>query len=467
MRSSASLVRRIGCLLVGVSASGAVLAACVPSRSAVFGPVDRAVDQRLGLAVEWGEASSDARVSAAVSSLLSRPLTLDAALRIAIANNRHLQATYDGLGIAAGEIADATVLSPTSIDLNHKYAVGGSGSETELDVVQDLLDLVQIAQRRSIASAELRGAQARAIGATVDLAAEVEVAFLDVVAAQQAVELRQTAFDAASASAEVVERMHAAGNTSDLALARERDLREQSRIELGRSRVAVEVSRESVNRLLGLSGAPATWSVAARLPDVPATVPALDDLEPEAVAQSLALVALHADAAAANGRLRYARVRAWLPELGVGVAVARRDADTWETGPALRLGLPIFNQQQGPRAKARAQLHRARNELAATAVDIRATARAIRQRVLGAHAEARHMFDVVLPLRQAVLDETLLQYNAMNATTFELLAARRELVDAGQQYIDAVRRYWSAMAEATALRRGGRATAPPATTESP
>lgn len=60
----------------------------------------------------------------------------------------------------------------------------------------------------------------------------------------------------------------------------------------------------------------------------------------------------------------------------------------------------------------------------------------------------------MLPLRQQVLDETLAQYNAMNATTFELLIARRDLVDAGRQYVDAIHRYWTATAAVDALRRG-------------
>lgn len=42
----------------------------------------------------------------------------------------------------------------------------------------------------------------------------------------------------------------------------------------------------------------------------------------------------------------------------------------------------------------------------------------------------------------------------MNASTFELLTARRELVDAGRQYIDAARRFHRADAEARALARG-------------
>jgi hypothetical protein len=35
--------------------------------------------------------------------------------------------------------------------------------------------------------------------------------------------------------------------------------------------------------------------------------------------------------------------------------------------------------------------------------------------------------------------------------------ARRDMVEIGQQYIEASRRYWSSIAEAKALRRGGHA----------
>jgi outer membrane protein TolC len=84
--------------------------------------------------------------------------------------------------------------------------------------------------------------------------------------------------------------------------------------------------------------------------------------------------------------------------------------------------------------------------------------------MLEAHAEARHLHTVVLPLRQQVLDETLRQYNAMNASTFELLTARRELVEGGRQYIDALRRYHNAAATVRALGRGG---IPPTSTDQP
>jgi hypothetical protein len=146
-------------------------------------------------------------------------------------------------------------------------------------------------------------------------------------------------------------------------------------------------------------------------------------------------------------------VRAVLPELGVGASVIDRDG-TIEVGPALRLGIPLFDQRAGDRARAQAEAARADHELVATAIELRAHARAVRVAALATYAEARHIHEVVLPLRQQIVDETLLHYNAMDADPFQLIIARRELADAGHQYLDALRRFADAMTEVAALRRG-------------
>ncbi len=51
-------------------------------------------------------------------------------------------------------------------------------------------------------------------------------------------------------------------------------------------------------------------------------------------------------------------------------------------------------------------------------------------------------------------------YNAMNADPFALIVARRELADGGRQYLDALRRYWNAASQVTALERGVAIDAP-------
>src|SRR5688500_5090337 len=117
------------------------VAACVPSRGTTFGPVDREVARRTGFAATW---NADPRVGDAVAARLKQPLDRDAVVTIALATNRHLQADYDRLGIAAADVASATVLRPLEVELEIQPA----HDEVELDVVQDVLELIQLPARR-------------------------------------------------------------------------------------------------------------------------------------------------------------------------------------------------------------------------------------------------------------------------------------------------------------------------------
>jgi cobalt-zinc-cadmium efflux system outer membrane protein len=416
-----------------------LLAACVPSASELRAPVDRAVAARLG------------DTAGSVDALLAKPLTADSAVRIAIANSPRLRADYAELGIAGGELAAALSVGPFSIDA--MYRRGGDAYELEIDSIQSVLGLVTAPRRRAAANADLEAARAHATASTLRLASRVVIAFSDLVAAQQELELRRTAFDAADVAATLRERMHAAGNTSDLAQARDRAAREQARVDVGRAEAEVAIRREAVNALLGLSGDQTKWTATGALPDLPATAPSLDELEAHAVAASLELVESNARVTGAANRAGDTRVRAWLPELGVGVSVIDRDGK-FEVGPAVRLGIPLLDQSRGQRARAEAELERDERVRDAVAVELRARARAARVAALAAHAEARHVREIVLPLRQQIVDETLKHYNAMDADPFQLIVARRDLVEAGHEYLEALRRYWRAMTEVTALERG-------------
>jgi outer membrane protein TolC len=437
------------------------LASCVPSSQELRAPVDRLVRERLGAPIAADTAGLTAGQAALqIDALLARPLDAPTAIRIALATSPRVRAALDELDIAAGDVAAALGLGPVAIDAQLRFA--GSHREYELDAIQSVLGLVAAPGRRAAARAELAAARATAAATALRLAARVEIAFDDLLAAQQEVELRRTALDAADAGATVRERMHAAGNASDLAVARDRDAREQARVELGRAEAVVQARREGITALLGLSGARTAWTAAGALRDVPPAPPALDALEATAVAASLELAAGRERRDAAEHRAAGERLRAVLPELGVGVAVADDGAGAG-IGPALRIGIPLLDPRTGERARANALVRREDHALAAEAIELRAAARAARFAALATYQEARQLHDVVLPLRRQIVDETLKHYNAMDADPFALIVARRELVDGAHQYLDALRRHWNAIAETTALSRGVMLEPPPRT----
>jgi len=428
-----------------VTILAAALAGCVPPSQEVRAPVDQLVAEKLG--ADRGPAALS---PAQLDALLARPIDVATAVRIALATSPRLRVAFDQLDIAAADVAAALGLGPVTVDAQLRFT--GDHDEYEVDVIQGLLGLVTAPARRAAARAELAAARSAAAAAALRLAARVEIGFDDLLAAQQVAALRETAFDAADAAATLRERMHAAGNTTDLAVARDRDAREQARLELARARAAVAARREAAAAAIGLSG-PRTWSAAGELRELPPAPPALDALEATAATASLELAGGRDRRDAAEQRARDERLRSVLPELGVGVAVAD-DGTGRGVGPALRIGIPLLDPRSGPRARAGALVRRADHELEAQRIALGAAARTARSAALATYQEARHLRDVVLPLRQQIVSETLKHYNAMDADPFALIAARQGQIEAAHQYIDAVRRYWNAMAEVTALSRG-------------
>jgi cobalt-zinc-cadmium efflux system outer membrane protein len=75
---------------------------------------------------------------------------------------------------------------------------------------------------------------------------------------------------------------------------------------------------------------------------------------------------------------------------------------------------------------------------------VRSTARLVKARLEGAEDRARYSRDVVLPLRERIVRETQLQYNAMQVGVFELLRAREQQIQAAISYVDALLDYWLA-----------------------
>lgn len=417
----------------------ASLVACAPSQRSLRQPVDAELARRLGGEISLGEPDK------LVAARLAKPLDLDGAVRIALANNARIRAALAELEIAGGGLA--VMLGPVTIEADLRR------SETEISATQELLGLLFASRQRAAAHADVAAARATAAATALRLAGRVERAVYDLLAAIQAEELRRTVFEAADAAALLRERMHAAGNTTDLALARDRAAREDARVELGRAQATVEQQREMINALLGLTGEQTKWTLEGKLPDLPTTAPTLDAIEVTAVTASLDLAAGRARVDAARGQRSRERLRSIIPHLGVGISVAEHD-DRYEAGPAIELGLPIFDWNSGGRARARGAERKAEHELTAVAIELRAGARAARIAALASYAEARHLRDVVLPLRQQVVDQLVLHYNAMDADPFALVIGRQQLAETGARYLDALRRFAGAMAGIRALERG-------------
>lgn len=431
-------------------AAAVLLAGCSGGpEDAGFPEVQRDVAKALPQEIRWNRGSKeDAEAAEAVRRLLEAELTVDAGVQVALLNDPHLQAEFEELGVAQADLVQAGLLSNPVFSAGVGFPSGSPGGTAwSLDVVQDFLDLLTLSARKDIARADLEAARLRVADAVLAHAARAKSAWYAAVGAAQAAEVRRRIADAADASAELAKRLREAGNLSELELARERGHAEEARRARARADAEAELAREDLNRALGLWGAQTSWKAPAKLPELPAAEAPLERLESVAVGRRLDLAAAVAGKRSAELRLGLARDLRWIGGFSAG-AWAERDSDRqWIAGPRVSLAIPLFDRRQGEIAALEALARQRGDRIWADAVRIRSEVRAARIRVVAARALAEHQRDVVVPLRERIVELTQKEYNFMLAGVPDLIAAKQREYEAYVELVNGVRDYWTARAE--------------------
>ncbi|MCH8332767.1 hypothetical protein IIC65_02445, partial [Candidatus Sumerlaeota bacterium] len=87
---------------------------------------------------------------------------------------------------------------------------------------------------------------------------------------------------------------------------------------------------------------------------------------------------------------------------------------------------------------------RRRQRYYALAIEVRSAARVSWDRLQSARSRAIYHRDFVVPLHVRIVEQTQLQYNAMQIGAQRLLLAKQNEIEAGLNYIESLRAYWLA-----------------------
>ncbi len=409
-----------------------------------FRELANTVHLRTGKRVQWNRGSAeDAEAHAAVASLLSRPLTADSAVQVALLNNHNLQATYEELGIAQADLVEAGLLKNPVFYFERRLP----GQAAEIDLVQEFIDILLLPLRKRIAAAQFEAAKLRVGHEILTAAAEVRAAFYEHQGDQQLVDLRKTVADATERSAETALKMHEAGNLRDLDLASEQATHAQAKIDLAKAQANAVQSREKLNKLMGAFGAQTNWTVASRLSELPGNEVSTAQLESRAIQQRLDLAAARQQFIAEARTRGIARAEAILQGAQIGSHYEHEIEPRHSIGPSVSVPIPIFNQGQPASARASAKMRQAEQRYLALAADIRSDVRAARDKMLLSRRQVEYFKSTALPTRTRVTEESQLEYNAMQIGPFQLLQAKQEEVKTGADSVEALRDYWVARAE--------------------
>ena len=394
-----------------------------------------------------------------------KTISADIAVQVALLNNKGLQASYANVGLSAAEawqqstpenpIVAIGVLGIGAPELGAYRAIEGL-------IRSNVLDATTRKQRMAIADANFRQAQLSAVNDTLALANQTRKAWVDAVAAFEAMSYLRRAKATSDAGSELASRLGETGALNKAGQAREHAFNAELAGQLAQARLNATRSKEVLTRLMGLWGTEVDYYVPDALPALPRSVGRVTNIEAKALRNRVDLrvakLGLEAQAKA-FGLTDQTRIVSDL-ELIAGFEAEREIEDGKRetvTTPQVEVefAIPIYDTGKARMRKAELSYLQAANVLAERAVNVRSEARGAESSYHAAYKIARHYRDVLVPLRTTVEEEGLLSYNGMITNTFELLMDVREKLGAELEAANAKREFYMAQADLTAAIYGG------------
>jgi outer membrane protein TolC len=394
--------------------------------------------------------------SARIRRLLGRPLTADAAVQIALLNNRGLQAAYDELTIADAERVGQSL--PPNPTFSWRRIQAGPALESEMQLVTNIIALATLPARSDIAGERFHQAQLRAADETLHVAHEARRAYYRAVAARELVQFLTESQSAAETSTKLAARLRETGAMNKLDQAREQVFYADLTAQLRTARQREASEREALIRAMGLWGANLNFQLLNALPAVPRRLQTWAGIEVDAVARrvDLQIARIELDLLAKSYGLSQATRFINILDGGYADKLEKRPDERFlMRGFDVRLQIPIFDFGEVRVRQAEATYMQAVNRLLELAVNARSEARDAYRVYRSTYDIAGHYQREVLPLRKIISDETLLRYNAMLIDVFSLLTEARQRIAATITAIEAKRDFWLATVGLKAAVAGG------------
>jgi len=386
-----------------------------------------------------------AQRSAAAQRLLEQPLQQGDAVALAWLNSPALQALLAHAQANAAQAAQQGRIPNPRLGLEWSSLL----DETEIArrISFGLLDVLTLPQRQAMATHAVQQVQLQLSVDVVEQISLVRQAWVNAVAAQQAAQYAQQVQEAASLGAELARRMQVVGNSSKLQAARQQLWYAQATAQLAQARDEAQARREALVRALGLDSLQTqALRLPARLPDVPAAPRVFD----EAMAQAWQTrLDLRMAQAAWEGAEQARTLGQWTSRGDVEIGLRNdrvQGADGSNTRQGLELGLvlPLLDDGSLRRTELDARKLALAQQVQATARQATSQLRESYAHYRSSYELARRYRDELLPLRKNMSEETLLRYNGMLVSVFDLLVDAQEQITLVRAALAAQQQFWLA-----------------------
>jgi cobalt-zinc-cadmium efflux system outer membrane protein len=400
--------------------------------------------------VAWDQGTSDdQKAEADVRRLLASPLNANDAAQVALLNNPDLQVTFEEIGISQADLVQAGLLKNPTFSGSWRFPDVAPGiTDAEYSLAQDFLSLVLMPLKIKVAKTNLEATEDRVTHEVIHLISGVKEEFYTYQAELQLEQRLNLIVQADQAAVDVAKAQHDSGNINDSGYLNQQAQMASAQTALSEAQKEKISTREKLNRLMGLWGEEIEWKARPNLPELPGHDPSLPNLESLAISQRRDLLAMRQQVDAIEQALALKTNTRFLPaSIDVGVDTEKQTDGQRITGPTLDLQLPIFDQGQGAIAKLSAEYRQAQRQLQSLAIRIRSEVREARETLKVNRDQVIYFKNVVVPLNVKSVNQTLLQYNAMQINTYDLFLTKQRELDSERDYIAAWRDYWISRAQ--------------------
>lgn len=458
-----------------IAASISILSGCVNNANienysvldAGFTEVSSKTEKAINKQTVWVQNQQEAEaLSKRVHGLIhKRTISVNTAVQVALLNNKGLQASYADLGMSAAEAWQQTMLENPKISigiLGIAHPELGAFRAIEGMLATNILALATRDKRIAIADTRFRQAQLKAALATLAIASETRKAWINAVSAFENIHYLNQAQVAADAASTLAKKLGESGALTKGGQAREHAFYSELTGQKAKARLAAILAKEQLTRIMGLWGSEVDYFVPDKLPKYPKVIQRKKAIESEALHKrvDLQIAKLELEAVAKSYGLTEATRYVTDLEIIAGFEKEREEGEDGIetlTTPQVEFEfvIPIFDTGKARMRKAELAYMKAANLLAEKAINIRSEARSAYIAYRSTYQIARHYRQNVLPLRSKIEQESLLTYNGMITSTFELLADTRAKINTILQSVQAKREFWIADADLSTAIYGG------------
>lgn len=389
----------------------------------------------------WQQTKEDEGfVKEEIKKLLSDGLSMDDSTKIALLNNKRLQAAFEDIGIAKADIVQAGLLTNPDLSAIFRFPFHGGVTGIEVGGLLKISDIWQIPIRKQVASFSLEKSIYKILDMIQNTVKEAKIAYLNYAFNSLMRDELERIKDTFWEWKDHIVYRERFGFSSAIDIYMAEAMLADAELEFSRAESDLLISRYRLNRILGLFDQ--DWDIKidqASLERIP-SLPKLDFLISKAISQRPDIKIAELEIKEAERILSLEKARIF-SNVQAGV-VYEKDIDSEETiGAEIGLQIPIFDQNQAQIAKADYRLRQRQKELKAKIDEVKEDISFIYERLSFIAQQIDFLKNKIIPLRESAVEYAEKYFNAMELNMLYLLEAKKNLLEAKKNYLNALKDY--------------------------